>query len=102
MNIDDQNGLQDNLLGELRQDIASGDALALRQCLSELHPAEISQLIESVPASEREIIWQQLPEEIAGDVLAELGEVARTTLTQELTTEPWSRPSRRSPSRPSR
>lgn len=87
MNIDDQNGLQDNLLGELRQDIASGDALALRKCLSELHPAEISQLIESVPASEREIIWQQLPEEIAGDVLAELGEVARTTLTQELTTE---------------
>jgi len=87
VNIDDQNGLQDNLLGELRQDIASGDALALRKCLSELHPAEISQLIESVPASEREIIWQQLPEEIAGDVLAELGEVARTTLTQELTTE---------------
>lgn len=45
---------------------------------------EIALLLESFPPNNREKIWQCVPEEIRGEVLAELNEDVRTSLMSEM------------------
>jgi len=85
--IDEKTQPEESLLEGSLHDLSAGDMLALRERLAELHPAEAADLIESVPEPERERLWRELPEETAGDVLAEMGEVARAALVEDLTPE---------------
>ena len=83
-----ESGIHDpNLLEASLHDLSSGDELALRARLDELPAAEIANLIESVPEPEREKVWELVPEEAAGEVLADLGQKARTALAGEIPTE---------------
>ncbi|MFZ0256749.1 MAG: magnesium transporter [Gammaproteobacteria bacterium] len=75
---------QDNLIEAARRDLSLGDKPALQQRMASLHPAEIADLIESLPAPEREQLWPFVPEAMAGEVLAHLGEIARTGLVEAL------------------
>nr|MBS0021806.1 magnesium transporter [Gammaproteobacteria bacterium] len=75
---------QNNLIEAARRDLSLGDKPALEQRLASLHPAEIANLIESLPAPEREQLWPFVPEGMAGEVLAHLGEIARTGLVETL------------------
>lgn len=75
---------QDSLVEAARQNLAADDMPALQQLVAALHPAEIADLIESLPAPEREQLWPFLPEGMAGEVLAHLGEIARTGLVETL------------------
>jgi magnesium transporter len=75
---------QEDLIEAARQDLAMGNQPALEQRIAALHPAEIADLIESLPAPEREQLWPFVPDEMAGDVLAHLGEIARTVLVETL------------------
>lgn len=75
---------QNNLIEAARRDLSLGDKPALEQRLASLHPAEIADLIESLPAPEREQLWPLVPEGMAGEVLAHLGEIARTGLVETL------------------
>ncbi len=68
-------------------DLSSGDDVALKARLDELQAGEIADLIESVPEPEREKVWELVPEEAAGEVLADMGEKARAALAEELPRE---------------
>jgi len=69
------------------QDLDASDMRGLRNRLAELNPAEAADLLESVPEPERERVWHELPDEVAGEALAEMGEVARTALIEDLPPE---------------
>jgi magnesium transporter len=52
--------------------------------LNELNPAEIADLLESLPYTERNLIWELVDSEKEGEVLLEVGEEARTTLIRDM------------------
>ncbi|MDJ0861922.1 MAG: magnesium transporter [Gammaproteobacteria bacterium] len=81
-------GIHDpDLLDASLHDLSSGDDVALKARLDELQAGEIADLIESVPEPEREKVWELVPEEAAGEVLADLGEKARASLAEDLPKE---------------
>ncbi len=78
---------EEQLVGEVIQAIGQGDEAGLRATLAELHPAESANLVESIPERDREYLWGFVPEEQAAEVMANLGEVARESLVEELAPE---------------
>ncbi len=52
--------------------------------LNELSPAEIAHLLESLPHTERSIIWELVDSEKEGEVLIQLGEELRSTLIRDM------------------
>ncbi|HKK06531.1 MAG TPA: magnesium transporter, partial [Gammaproteobacteria bacterium] len=48
--------------------------------VNKLHPAEIAHLLESLPADERESIWELVDPEIDGEVLLHLNDEVRSAL----------------------
>ena len=72
------------------QIIALSDALETgtmqhaRGMLNELSPAEIAHLLESLPHTERNIIWELVDPEKEGEVLIQLGEELRSTLIRNM------------------
>ena len=48
--------------------------------LGSLEAAEIAHLIESIPDSMRARLWQEVAESVQGEVLGQLGELARNSL----------------------
>jgi magnesium transporter len=57
----------------------------LRQALTDLHPADIADLIENAPAKERAPLFELLDDETQADVLAELDDSVEEDLLAELT-----------------
>jgi magnesium transporter len=52
--------------------------------LNELSPAEIAHLLESLPHTERNIIWELVDPDKEGEVLIQLGEELRSTLIRNM------------------
>jgi len=52
--------------------------------LNELSPAEIAHLLESLPHTERNIIWELVDPDKEGEVLIQLGEELRSTLIRDM------------------
>jgi magnesium transporter len=73
-------GLIDSVI-QLQQ---AQDFKALTQLFDTLEAAEIAHVLESLPDTRRAGIWKLLPEEIRGEVLAHLGEVARLSLVENI------------------
>jgi magnesium transporter len=55
-----------------------------RGMLNELSPSEIAHLIESLPHTERNLIWELVDPEKEGEVLIDLGEELRATLIKDM------------------
>jgi len=55
-----------------------------RRMLNELNPAEIADLLESLPCSERNLLWDLVDQEKEGEVLLEVGDEVRTTLIRDM------------------
>jgi len=55
-----------------------------RGMLNELSPSEIAHLIESLPHTERNLIWELVAPEKEGEVLIDLGEELRATLIRDM------------------
>jgi magnesium transporter len=55
--------------------------------INTLHPAEIAQLLESLPRNRREIVWELTDPELDGDVLIELSDEVRAQLIREMDPE---------------
>ena len=55
-----------------------------RSMLNELSPAEIAHLLESLPHTERNLIWELVTPETEGEVLIQLGEELRATLIRDM------------------
>lgn len=55
-----------------------------RGMLNELSPSEIAHLIESLPHTERNLIWELVDPDKEGEVLIDLGEELRATLIRDM------------------
>lgn len=64
--------------------IHEGDLDHISELLETMHPAEISHLLESLPVNEREIVWQQIPAELGGEILLHLNDEARASFISKM------------------
>ncbi|PWQ96537.1 magnesium transporter [Leucothrix arctica] len=64
--------------------LADFDKEVLLGLFADLEAAEIARLLESIPDSQRGQLWSVIPQDRNGDVLVELGEVARLSLVKYL------------------
>lgn len=67
-------------LGKLSEALESGMQHHAAAFLSDLEPAEIARLIESLPPAKRNIVWNLVSESDDADVLAELNDEVRARL----------------------
>ncbi|MBL6685982.1 MAG: magnesium transporter [Methylophilaceae bacterium] len=56
----------------------------LKKLLDELHPADIADILESLPIDQRIIIWDLVKSENDGDILLEVSDSVRQTLIAEM------------------
>jgi magnesium transporter len=71
-------------LGLLREALESGTLRQVRRLVHALHPAEIADLLESLPPSERAIVWDLVNDDDEGDVLLELNDEVRSGIIDEM------------------
>jgi magnesium transporter len=71
-------------LGLLREALESGTLRQVRLLVHALHPAEIADLLESLPPSERAIVWDLVNDDDEGDVLLELNDEVRSGIIDEM------------------
>ncbi len=64
--------------------IANGDQQQLRELFQVLNPAEIAHVLDALPANDRPPLLAYLPDQIDGEVLLHMGEVAAAELVEEL------------------
>jgi magnesium transporter len=74
-------------LSALRAALDDGAVRSAERMLANLHPAEIAQLLESLPQSRREIVWELIDPDQDGDVLVELSDEVRANLIREMEPE---------------
>lgn len=60
------------------------DRQLLSDTLATLEPAQMAHLLECVPEAQRSELWELVPEHACGEVLADLGDVARRSLVEDL------------------
>ena len=71
----------------LHEALETGTMRQLRRLVNALNPAEIADLLESLPPTQREIVWELISTEDEGDVLVELNDEVRASLIDEMETE---------------
>ncbi len=72
---------------QLTELLRSGRLQPIRRMLNALHPAEIAHLLESLPPTERRLIWSIVEPEVRGEVLVLLGQSVMDDLTDEMAVE---------------
>lgn len=60
------------------------DTSALKELFTELDILSIARILESFPAKTRDLLWEYIPEEIIGEVLAEVDEGIRADYVEDL------------------
>jgi magnesium transporter len=83
---DTETPLPDRRLERLREAFASGSHRRVGKAVNALHPAEIADLLESLPPPRRELVWELVEPELDGDVLLELGDELRAKFVSEMDT----------------
>lgn len=73
---------RENIIQHLSQLLRSGTMTQVKKDLVELHPAEIANLLESLPIPKRRIAWELLDPNIKGEVLVHTNEETRTNLIE--------------------
>jgi len=71
-------------LSALRTALDEGAVRAAERIVNTLHPAEMAQLLESLPPQRRELVWEMIDPALDGDVLVELSEDVRAQLIREM------------------
>lgn len=78
----------EQLTEKLRQDISTAleasDTLAIAQLLEEINAAQIADVLESIPPTQRELIWPQVYQQNLGAVLLETGDEIRQQKLSQL------------------
>ena len=57
--------------------LRESDRALVSELLLPLHAAEVADLLESLPLSERELLWSHIEQDDRGEILAELEDVVR-------------------------
>ena len=73
-----------NIIDAVVTALEQDNTITIHQLLENLEAKEIAHVLESVPYHVRFDLWQYVPEPLSGDVLVELGEVARLSLATHL------------------
>jgi len=79
---DSHNSLIETIGDTLRKD--QPDRIV--ELLSEMHPAEIAHLLESLPVNQREQVWPHVPDDSDGEILLHLNDEARAALINKMET----------------
>jgi magnesium transporter len=74
-------------LAALRAALGQGALRTAQRMVHALHPAEIAQLLESLPPAQREVVWEFVEPEVEGEVLVELSDNIRAGLIREMEPE---------------
>ena len=64
--------------------LETGTMQHARRMLNELNPAEIADLLESLPYTERNLLWDLVHPDKEGEVLLEVGDEVRATLIRDM------------------
>ncbi len=75
-----------NRLQDIAEALQSGTLLQSRMMLNGLHPAEIANLLESLPLEQRELVWELVDAEHEGDVLLYVNDAVRASLIRQMET----------------
>jgi magnesium transporter len=70
-------------LEQLKEAVAIGELGMIPALLSGLHPAEIADVMESLPQEQRTLLWNELAPATRGEVLLELHGEARNRIVKE-------------------
>ena len=84
MNDLTQPGVTQDTLTQLHELLASKSLDRARGLLSEMHPSEIADFLESLPGKSREKIWNLIEFDREGDVLTHLHDAVRTDLLERM------------------
>ncbi|WP_235040617.1 magnesium transporter [Vreelandella profundi] len=68
----------------LQKRLDEEDTKALKALFTELDTLEIARTLESFPAKTRDLLWEYVPEEFIGEVLAEVDEEIRADYIEDL------------------
>jgi len=79
-----QPGVTQDILAQLHEMLARKSLDHVRNLLSEMHPSEVADFLESLPGKSREKIWNLIEFDMEGDVLAHLQDVVRTDLLEQM------------------
>ena len=71
-------------LESLREALDSGSQQRIGRVVNALHPAEIAELLESLPPAQRELVWDLVEPNLDGDVLLELNDDVRAKFVSEM------------------
>src|SRR4029079_19738361 len=71
----------------LRGALREGSWRGAARMIAAMHPAEIANLIESLPPAQREVVWNFVEPDIEGDVLVELSEEVRQAFIEGMDAE---------------
>jgi magnesium transporter len=72
--------IQDQTLKVIGDALQSGTMQRARRILNALHPAEVANLIEALPHSQRGIVWNMLDHDDDGEILLNVGDEVRSGL----------------------
>jgi magnesium transporter len=72
--------VQDQTLKVIGDALQSGTMQRARRILNALHPAEIANLLEALPHSQRGIVWNMLDHDDDGEILLNVGDEVRNGL----------------------
>ncbi len=71
----------------LRAAVDQGTIRAVQRMVNTLHPAEIADLLESLPPAKRELVWELVDRDLEGEVLVELNDEVRAALISDMDAE---------------
>ena len=87
MNAEIQTTRRPTRLEALKRALDQGTMRQVHRLVNSMHPAEVASLLESLPPTQREVVWDLVDPELEGDVLVELNEEVRGGLIREMETE---------------
>jgi magnesium transporter len=65
-------------------DLANDDLQSLKEKLSDVHPAELAHILESLPMEQRILVWDLIEQNIYPDVLSYLHDEVRLSIIDEM------------------
>ena len=83
----DQPVAEQTVLGALREALESGTMRSARRMVAGLRPGEIARLLESLPVTERRVVWELVNRDVEGEVLVELADDVRDSLLRSMDPE---------------
>ncbi len=87
MNYSEERNRNQERVLSVQEALDANDLRSVRDALASLHPAELADLLESVPVEIRDELWLHIKPEVEGDVLAQANDSVRAALLEKM--EPY-------------